>query len=93
MIYICFVLDYLYGNLFDIFEDLENDWIYVVFFDLYLIVSESKMFSKDWLWVIEIIFVRYEFVNGVVLIGDVMRLVCCFWCYVKLEISIIYRII
>ena len=53
----------------------------------------SKMFSKDWLRVIEIIPVRYESANGVVLTGDVMRLARCFRRYVKSETSTIHRII
>ena len=51
------------------------------------------MFSKDWLRVIEIIPVRYESANGVVLTGDVMRLARCFRRYVKSETSTIHRII
>lgn len=51
------------------------------------------MFSKDWLRVIEIIPVRYESANGVVLTGDVMRLARCFRRFVKSETSTIHRII
>ena len=51
------------------------------------------MFSKDWLRVIEIIPVRYESANGVVLTGDATRLARCFRRYVKSETSAIHRII
>lgn len=88
-----FLLDHSYGNLFDIFEDLEKDRIHAALLDSYSTASESKMFSKDWLRVIEIIPVRYESANGVVLTGDVMKLARCFRRYVKSETSTIHRII
>lgn len=79
--------------MFDIFEDLEKDRIHAALLDSYSTASESKLFSKDWLRVIQIIPVRYESANGVVLTGDVMRLARCFRRYVKSETSSIHRII
>lgn len=79
--------------MYDLYEDLENDRVHAALLDSYSTASESKMFSKDWLRVIEIIPVRYESANGVVLTGDAMRLARCFRRYVKSETSKIHRII
>ena len=79
--------------MYDIYEDLENDGVHAALLDSYSTASETKMFSKDWLRVIEIIPVRYESANGVVLTGDATRLARCFRRYVKSETSSIHRII
>ena len=79
--------------MYDIFEDLENDRVHAALLDSYSTASESKVFSKAWIRIIEIIPVRYESANGVVLTGDTMRLARCFRRYVKSETSSIHRII
>lgn len=61
--------------------------------DSYSTASESRLFSKDWLRLIEIIPVRYESANGLVLTGDAMKLARCFRDYVQAETNDIHRII
>ncbi|RMX41265.1 hypothetical protein pdam_00012375, partial [Pocillopora damicornis] len=82
-----------YGNLYDIYDDLENNRVHAALLDSYSTASESKLFSKDWIRVIEIIPVRYESANGLVLTGDATRLARCFRRYVRSETDSIHRII
>ena len=79
--------------MYQIYEDLENDRVHAALLDSYSTASESKWFSEDWLRVIQIIPVRYESANGLVLTGDVMKLAQCFRSYVRSETSYIHRII
>ena len=82
-----------YGNMYDIYEDLEKGRIHAALLDSYSTASESNLFSKDWIRVIEIIPVKYESADGVILTGDAMKLALCFRRYVKSETSAIHRII
>ena len=79
--------------MYQIYEDLENNRVHAALLDSYSTASESKWFSEDWLRVIQIIPVRYESANGLVLTGDVMKLAQCFRSYVRSETSYIHRII
>ncbi|XP_022784712.1 protein sidekick-1-like isoform X2 [Stylophora pistillata] len=85
--------DRSYGNIYDIYDDLENNRVHAALLDSYSTASETKLFSKDWIRVIEIIPVRYESANGLVLTGDATRLARCFRRYVKSETSSIHRTI
>ena len=82
-----------YGNLYDIYDDLQNDRVHAALLDSYSTASESELFSKAWIRVIEVIPVRYESANGLVLTGDAMKLARCFRSYVRRETSDIHRII
>ncbi|XP_015753438.1 PREDICTED: phosphatidylinositol phosphatase PTPRQ-like [Acropora digitifera] len=82
-----------YGNIYDIYEDLQKDRVHAALVDSYSTASESRLFSKDWLRLIEIIPVRYESANGLVLTGDAMKLARCFRDYVQAETNDIHRII
>ena len=79
--------------MYDIYDDLENNRVHAALLDSYSTASESKLFSKDWILVIEIIPVRYESANGLVLTGDATRLARCFRRYVRSETDSIHRII
>lgn len=79
--------------MYEIYEDLENDRVHAALLDSYSTASESQLFSKDWIRVIEVIPVRYESANGLVLTGDAMKLARCFRHYVLSETSDIHRII
>lgn len=82
-----------YGNLNEIYKDLKNGRVHAALLDSYSASSEGPLFSKDWIRVIEIISVRFESANGVVLTGDAMKLARCFRDFVQSERSGIHKVI
>ncbi|XP_048584451.1 uncharacterized protein LOC5515158 isoform X2 [Nematostella vectensis] len=82
-----------YGNVREIYDDLQSERIHAALIDSYATGSEEHLFNKEWLRVKEVIKPIFKSSYGVVLSGDARKLARCMRDHVNSERSTISKLV